>query len=579
MTQPTSNREVAAVFRSLADLLEIRGEAPFKLTAYRRAAESIAQLPEPIAAVRSRHELEQLPGVGKAIAQKIEDLLDTGTFRLLDEVQAEIPPGVAELLQVPEVGPKRARLLYRELGIGSLEDLRTAVADGRLAGVGGLGPRGAQRIAEGLRALQAPDERIPLGVALPLAQELAALVRQASPYARRVEIAGSTRRFRDLVGNINLVAAADDGRRVLEAFCALPLVTKVLEANVHSCRVQLQNGYTAELCVAEDAAFGSLLQQATGSVAHNEHLVRLAADRRVKLSERGFEVDGRLVRCATEEQVYGFLGMQYVPPPMREDAGEVELALEGRLPDPFDVSWLQGDLHMHSDWSDGTRTIEAMALAARERGYEYICITDHSVSLGVAGGLSAERLARQREEIDALNHRLAPFRILQGVELEVRGDGSLDYPDEVLARLDVVTASVHSGLRKGREHVTSRALAAIRHPLVDVLAHPTGRLVGGRAGGDFDMDALYSEAARTGTALEINGDLARLDLRDSHARAALAAGCTLTIGSDAHSTEGLANVYYGAQVATRALARKEQVLTTLPLADLLPRLKRNRPAI
>jgi DNA polymerase (family 10) len=437
-----TNRDVADVFRTLADLLEIRGEPVFKVAAYRRAAESLAQLQEPVSAVRERGELEELPGVGKAIAQKIQDLLDTGTFRLLEEVRAEIPQGVAELLRVPEVGPKRARLLYTRLGVDSLDALRAAVSEGRLAGVGGLGPRGARSIAEGLAALQAPEERLPLGVARPVAMELAAALGHASTRARRVEVAGSIRRFKDLVGDINLVAASAEPGEVLDAFCSLPEVGEVLDRGADSCRVRLQNGMPASLRVSPEGAFGSLLQAATGSAAHNEHLSRLAS--------------GRTAPCATEEEAYASLGMQYVPPQMREDNGEVELALEGELPQAFDVTWLRGDLHMHSEWSDGTRTIEAMALAARERGYEYICITDHSQSLGVANGLSPARLEEQRREIDALNVRLAPFRVLQGVELEVRGDGSLDLPDEVLARLDVVTASVHSGLRKGREQVTRR---------------------------------------------------------------------------------------------------------------------------
>lgn len=576
MSQRMSNREIAHVFRLLADLLEIRGEAVFKLTAYRRAADTIAALPESVAAVRARGELHELPGVGKAIAQKIEDLLDAGTFRLLEEVRTEIPEGVADLLAVPEIGAKRARLLYQALGIDGLDALRDALADGRLAGLGGLGPRGAQRIAEGLDSLRPPDERVPLGVARELGLELVTLLRDAVPETIRIEIAGSTRRFRETVRNLDIVASAEHPGAVLDAFAALPAVARAEGRTEDSVRVVLHNGLPAMLTVGRPRAFGSLLQRATGSPAHNRRLEELAARKGARMTAQGFEIRGQIAACAEEEEVYAFLGMQPVPPPMREDAGEIERALECSLPPPFTVEQLRGDLHMHTRWSDGARSVLEMAQAARARGYEYIGITDHSQSLGVANGLSPERLAQQRQEIDSANRELAPFRVLQGVELEVRGDGSMDLPDEVLAGLDLVVASVHSGLRRGRESVTGRALAAIRHPLVDVLAHPTGRLVGGRPGGDFDMDALYAEAARTGAALEINADPARLDLRDAHARAAVDAGCALTIGSDAHSTEGLANVFYGVQVATRAFLHPENVLTTLPLDALLARLKRNR---
>ncbi len=575
MSEPRSNSDIAATLRLLADLLEIRGEAVFKLAAYRRASESISRLPEPLRTVRDRGELGRITGVGKAIAQKIEDLLDTGSFKLLDEVRAEIPAGVAQLLQVPEVGPKRARQLHRELGIQSLDDLRLALADGRLAGMSGLGPRGAERIAEGLRSLQPPDERLVLGVALPLARELVTMLEHATRQGTRIEIAGSVRRFQDTVGDLNLVAASSDPQSVLESFATLPIAATVVARGETSCRVLLQNGTVAELQVGPQSSFGSLLQYFTGSREHNQRLDELAAQGRLSRTPIGYLREGELLPCESEEAVYSLLDLPYIPPPMREDRGEVELAREGQLPLAFDAEQLKGDLHTHTTWSDGTRSVLEMALAARERGYEYMCITDHSQSLGVANGLSPERLAQQRLEIDAANQELAPFRVLQGVEMEVRGDGSLDLPDDALARLDLVIASVHSGLRKGRAEVTSRALAAIRHPLVDILAHPTGRLVGGRAGGDFDMDALYAEAARTGTVLEINADPARLDLRDTHARAAADAGCLLHIGTDAHAVEGLGNTSYGAAVATRARLRASDVLNTLPLHAMLARLSRN----
>lgn len=574
MPHAQSNRDVADTLRRLADLLEIRGEAVFKIAAYRRAAESIITVAEPISAVHARGELEQVPGVGKAIAQKVADLLNTGTFKLLDEVQAEIPPGVAALLRVPDVGPKRARLLYEQLGVQSIEDLQAALDSERLAATKGIGVTGARRIAEGLASLRPADSRLPLGRAVPLAAALCEQVRQLG--AAQVEIAGSVRRFADLVGDVNLVASSDDPETLLDAFCSLPSVASVESRDDGACRVLLHDGAPVALVAGTQGELGSLLQNHTGSKQHNARLRAIARSRGIELTPRGF-IDGNTThRCSTEDEVYAYLGLQPIPPEMREDTGEIELAMEGKLPPPFLAAHLRGDLHMHTTWSDGTRTVREMALAALERGYEYICISDHSQSLGVANGLSAERLLQQRQEIDAVNAELRPFRVLQGAEMEVRGDGALDLPDEVLRSLDLVTASVHSGLRRGRESVTARALSALNHPLVDVLAHPSGRLVGGRPGGDFDMDALYAAAAQMGTALEINGDLARLDLRDTHARAAVAAGCTLTICSDAHSTEGLVNTAYGVRLATRAWAQREHVLNTRPLDALLGALKRNR---
>jgi DNA polymerase (family 10) len=338
----------------------------------------------------------------------------------------------------------------------------------------------------------------------------------------------------------------------------------------------LQNGFAADLWVLPPPHWGSLLLHTTGNKYHDIRLRDLAIARGASLSEYGITIGDRLTPCAREEEVYDFLGMQYVPPPMRENTGEIDLALRGGLPPVVELGQMRADLHVHTTWSDGTRSVREMALAARDRGYTHLCITDHSQGLAIANGLDAARLRAQRQEIHQVNAELAPFRVLQGVEMEVRADGSLDLPDDVLAELDLVIAAVHTGLRQERDRLTERAMSALRHPLVDILAHPTGRIVGGRAGGDFDLERLYAEAARTGTALEIDGDPSRMDLRDVHARAALAAGCLFSIDSDAHSVEGLENLYYGIGVAQRAWLPPERVLNTLPLETLLARRKRQR---
>lgn len=572
---PLSNVAIAESFGLLADLLEIGGESAFRVRAYRRAAETLAALPEPLAVIRERGELKGVPGVGPAIAEKIEQLLETGQMRQLEAIKREVPAGVAGLLAVANVGPKRAGRLHAELGVTGLDELRAALDDGRVAALLGAGE--ARRIGEGLgRVETGSDGRFPLGAAHVLAHDLLGRLREAAPGVERAAAAGSLRRCQETVGDVDLVAAAAEPEAVVAAFAALPDVLRVEGQGPTRCRVILANELAADLWVLPPQHWGALLVHVTGDRDHDIRLRNLALARGGRLSEYGYVEGDRLTPFASEGELYAFFGMQWVPPPMRSDAGEVELALKGALPAVVRREDLRGDLHAHSDWSDGTRSLREMALAARDRGHEYLAITDHSRGLAVANGLDADRLRAQRREIDQVNAEVAPFRLLQGVELEVRGDGGLDLPDDVLAELDLVVAAVHSGLGQTRERLTGRALAAIRHPLVDILAHPTGRIVGGRPGGDFDVAALVAEAARVGTVLEIDGDPARLDLRDVHAREALAAGCTLSIDSDAHSAGGLDNLAFGVGVAQRAWVPPARVLNTLPLDAMLARLKRNQ---
>jgi DNA polymerase (family 10) len=575
MTERTSNAEAARAFRLLADLLEIGGESAYRVGAYRRAAEGLERLSEPLEVVRRRGGLQEIPGIGPSIARKIGELLDTGTIQRLEEVGREVPPGVAGLLTVPDVGPKRARLLWEEAGIDGLDALRAALEAGRVDEL--LGPSEARRINQGLGTLREGEEnRLPLGVARRMALDLIDWLREAVPSMSQIEAAGSIRRFRETVGDLDIVAASEEPREVVETFAALDEVLRVELKGPNRCRVILGNGFPADLWVLPERYWASLFFHVTGDKYHDIRLRDMAISRGGRLNEYGYTEGDMLTTFATEGEIYEFFGMQYVPAPMRSDSGEIELALRGELPRVLGLDDLKGDLHAHSNWSDGTASVREMALAAKERGHEYLAITDHSHGLGVANGLDAERLRAQGQEIDRVNAELTPFRVLRGVELEVRADGSLDLPDRVLGELDLVVASVHTGLRQDRERLTTRALSAMRHPLVDVLAHPTGRILGGRSGGDFDMDALYAEAAKTGTVLEIDGDPSRMDLRDAHARAAIAAGCTLSVDSDAHSVRGLGNLLYGVGVAQRAWVLPERVLNTLPLDGLLAQLEEAR---
>ena len=575
MSDRATNVEIARALELLADLLEIGGESAFKVGAYRRAAESIGQLSEPLAAIRARDELGAIPGVGKAITSKIAELLDTGTMAALERAAETVPRGVAELLTVPGIGPKRARRLYDEVGIDSLAALRAGLVDGRTDRV--FGPGEARRIALAIETVGGDDDgRRPLGDARRMAEDLISQLRAAVPSIERIEAAGSVRRFRETVGDLDIVAAADDPEAVVAAFAALGGVARVESRGPTRCRVLLANGFPADLWVLPPRHWGALLFHVSGDKYHDIRMRDLAIARGGRLSEYGYAEGDRLTTFATEDEVYAFFGMQPIPPPMRADGGEIDLALRGELPAVVTLADLRGDLHVHTGWSDGHASVREMAVAARDRGHAWLAITDHSRGLGIANGLGPDRLRMQRQEIDQVNAELAPFRVLQGVELEVKADGTLDLPDDVLADLDLVVAALHTGLGQDRERLTERALTAIRHPLVDILAHPTGRIVGGRSGGDFDMDRLYAEAAATGTVLEIDGEPGRMDLRDTHARAAIAAGCTLSVDSDAHAPDGLDNQTYGIGIAQRAWIPPDRVLNTLPLDDLLARLKRNR---
>ncbi|HEV2527177.1 MAG TPA: DNA polymerase/3'-5' exonuclease PolX [Thermomicrobiales bacterium] len=570
-----TNAEIARELQLLGDLLEIQGESSFKVGAYRRARETIEGLPEPLAKIRERDGLEKIPGVGKAISSKIEELLDTGTMKALIAAEVKTPRGVADLLAVPGIGPKKAARLHAEIGIAGLNDLRVALDDGRADAVLGAGER--KRIAQGLGTLvDGGKGRMPLGQALVIVEDLIAQLRERVPDLETIEAAGSVRRVRETVGDLDIVAAWDEPEAIVDAFTRLPAVERVESRGPTRCRVALVSGIAADLWVLPPRHWGALLFHVTGDKYHDIRIRDMAIAKGGRLSEYGYTEGDDLTTFADEDDVYQFFGLQPIPPPMRAGGEDVDLALKGRLPEVVALANLRGDLHCHTTWSDGKATVREMALAARDRGYQWLAITDHSKGLAVANGLDGRRLREQQAEIVAVNEELAPFHVLQGIECEVRSDGRLDLDDDVLAELDLVIAAVHSSLGQPRDRLTERAIKAINHPLVDILAHPTGRIVGGRAGGDFDMDAIYAAAAAAGTVLEIDADPARMDLRDTHARAAIAAGCMLSIDSDAHSIAGFDNLGIGVGVAQRGWVPPDRVLNTLTLKQLQARLKRNR---
>ena len=564
-----SNAEMARIFSEIGDMLEILGEVVYKAVAYRRVADAVERYPDDVASLFRRGDPPKLPGAGAALTAKLAELAETGTLGYHERLRAQVPDGLLELLRIPGVGPKTVRLVSTELGIDSVDALRAAAEEGRLRHLKGLSERTETNILEALGRVERQGSRQLIHDADALVSGLMERLRDVRG-VHRIEPAGSLRRRRPTIGDLDLLAAVDDPAAVIAVLDGLPEVEKVLSAGTDKSSIVLRDGPRVDLMVCPPRAWGTHLVHFTGSRDHNIALRGIALDRGWSLSEKGFKVidTGELLLDAEEADVYERLGLSWVPPELREGDGEIEAARNGELPELVTRADVRGDTHTHSDWTDGVDSIEVMARAARDRGLEYIVLTDHSPSLGITRGLTPERVEAQRAELVRLNAELGPFRILHGTELEIRADATLDYSDEILARFDVVIASIHTGRSQSPEQLTRRALAAIEHPHVDVLAHPSGRIVNRRDPLPLDWPKLFEAAARSNTALEINGS-PRLDLDDSLARAAGRAGARLTLASDAHRTEELAQQEYAVDLARRAWLRADQLLATRSADELL----------
>lgn len=569
-----SNHELAEVFQTIANLLEVKGEVIYKILAYRKAADSLNSLGQDVTEYWREGNLTKIPGVGKAIADKIDELLTTGRLEYLEELRAEVPDSLAKLLEVPDLGPKKIALFWQELGITTLEELEAAARSGKLRNLPGMGTKSEAKVIAGIESLARRTTRIPLGRAWPAAQDILAQLRQV-PGVTAAEAGGSLRRMRATVGDLDLLAAANDSAVVMEAFTNHPEVARVLGKGATKSSVEYVHGLRAQLWVHPPERFGTALQYATGSKDHNVRLRELALKKGLSLSDQAFlKEDGHEILCATEEEVYEILGLPWIPPEIREDRGEIQAALAGELPQLIHLSDVQSELHCHTTWSDGKLSVKEIALAARERGNKVLAITDHSPSLGVTGGLSIEDIRLQRAEIEAAQSELGDsILLLQGAEVEIRADGTLDYPDEVLADFDIVFASLHVSLRQPREKITQRLLNAIANPHVDVIGHPTGRLIPDREGADLDMDAVLAAAAQSGVALEINAHPSRLDLEDIYARRAVELGIPLSINTDAHSPADMDLMHFGVATARRGWVEAENVINTWKTARLLAWLK------
>jgi DNA polymerase (family 10) len=561
-----TNATFAKIFNEIGAILELKGESPFKVRAYRTAADTFANLHEDIKRVWSEGRVNELPGVGKAITDKVQELMITGHLRFYDRLLNDVPPSLITITEIPHVGPKKAMQLYQALGIQGMADLQRAIEDGRLLTVPGFGERTVEAIKEGIVTIQkrSAEKRDLIGTALPVARQIMALLRAGCKTLDKLDVAGSMRRWKATVGDMDFLATAGDPLEVINCFVALPMVGTVDSQGESKASVWLNNGMRVDLYVMDPRYYFSLLQHFTGSRAHNIALRDRAIKMGYKLNEYGlYHANGDPVTINNEEDIYRTLGLAWMPPELRENRGELEAAEKGTLPKLVEVSNIKGDLHCHSTWSDGSTSILEMAQAAKARGYKYIAITDHSHSLSITNGLTVERLRAQRREIEAARRSVGSgFRILHGTEMEINPDGSLDFPDEILDWLDIVVASVHSGLRQPGEEVTRRALGAIRNPRVDILAHPTGRLINQREPSDMDVSAVIREAARTGTALEVNSAPDRLDLDDIYVKQAMEAGCTLTVDTDAHHPSHYNLIEYGVHIARRGWATADHILTT-----------------
>jgi DNA polymerase (family 10) len=599
-----SNGQLAQVFHDIGDLLEVKGELVYKTVAYHRAADAIGRSPVEVAKAYREGKPPTIPGVGKAIADKLEELARTGRSEYRDKLLAEFPTTLLEMLRRPGVGPKTVRMIYRELGVKTVDELRVAAESHRVRDLKGRSDKTEHLILEGITRLERREGRLLLNQARVLVDEISAGLLDVRDI-ERIMPAGSYRRRKETIGDLDLLAETDSPNEVVEAFCALPSVEAVLGRGLHKAAVRLGGrGPQVDLMFMRPGQAGTYLIHFTGSKEHNVRLRAMARDKGWSLSEYGFariddageiipaDQGGELRVFATEAEAYDFLGLPFIEPELREDRGEIEAALAGTLPTLVTEADLQGDLHSHSDWSDGSMPVETMAEFARSRGHAYQVMTDHSQSLAIARGLTPDRVEEERKLIRSLNARFeaeektgtAPpetnaegFRLLHGCELEIRADGQLDYPDELLASFDPVVAALHVGRRQTRAELTQRVLNAIENPNVDVIAHPSGRMIGTRDDLDLDWDTVYRAAARTGTILEMNGSPHRLDLSVERAGRALELGCLLSIDSDAHHTREFAYLAWGVSQARRAWVEPRDVLNTRSRAELLAWLAQPKP--
>jgi DNA polymerase (family 10) len=572
---PRANDAIEAVLLEYADLLSIVSDDPFKPRAYEKAARAVGGYPADLAEADLRQIL-QVPGVGKSIGEKVHEFLRTGTIRTLEELRAKIPSGVRDMIAVPGLGPKKAMVLYRDLGIDGLDALERALDEGRLAGLKGFGAKTEQNIRQGLERLRQAGGRALVSVALDLAEVFIERLR-ARRDVRRIEYAGSLRRMAETIGDVDLLVASERPVAVMDAFVGIGDVVRVLAKGETRSSVLTRQGLQVDLRVVPLEAWGAAMIYFTGSKAHNIRIRELAVRKGLKLNEYGLfrARSGRLIVAETEEEVYAKLGLPYIPPTLREDRGEIEAALEGTLPDVLSERQIRGDLHTHTDLTDGLATLEQMLATASELGYAYYAVTDHAPNLAMQR-MTDEKMLAQRERVRALQARFPKMTILHGTELNIDPDGGVDWDEDFLSGFDVCVASVHSHFTQGKDEMTRRLIRAMENPHVHVIGHPTARLINKRPPIEFDLDEVFAAAARTGTALEINGYPDRLDLKDEHVLWARRHGVRFAVNTDAHATTHLRLMRYGVATAQRGWLTKDDVINAWPLSKLRRFLRKGR---
>ena len=569
------NKELADLFNRMADILEFKSENPFKISAYRKASRIIGDLTQDIEEIAESEKLKDVPGIGEGMTQKIVEYLKTGKVSKFEEVRKGISDELIAIMDIPGMGPKTLSMFHKEKGISNLPQLEKAVENGSLVGLPGIGEKKVENIKRGIQLFKQSKGRMNLGVAFPVAKRIVETLRQKTG-SQKIEWAGSLRRMKENIGDIDILATGADHEKIVYTFTHLPEVREVLASGETKASIIVEGGTQIDLRVVEEDSYGAALQYFTGSKGHNIRLRGIAKAKGIKINEYGVFKGEKKIGGKEEEEVYRALGMDWIEPELREDRGEIEAAQDGRLPKLVQEFEIKGDLHVHSKWSDGTSSIEEIAKAAQKRGYQYVAICDHSKSLKIAHGLDESRLMKQIEEIDRLNEKLKDFQILKGSEVDILTDGTLDLSKKVLEKLDFAVAAIHSGFKQDKGKMTKRIIRALENPYIHVLAHPSGRLLGARDPYKVEIEELMEAAKKYGKALEINAYFERLDLNDIHCRKAKEMGIRVGIGTDSHHLDQIWMISLGVAVARRGWLETTDILNTLPLKGILKWCRRIR---